>query len=165
VSLPDASQVADVLHRHSIAGCWERKHSQTLPTYPELSSVLGGATVVPDYRGLFLRGHGSQAHVQENGTTVGVTSTMHSSGVLGAVQGDAIRDIIGDAPYTQTDLASPYTGALSNTLLYRNYYMHEEYNGGYMTETFSFRASRVVPTAPEIRPVNTAVRYLIRALP
>jgi hypothetical protein len=29
----------------------------------------------------------------------------------------------------------------------------------------SFDASRVVPTSTENRPVNTAVRYLIRALP
>ena len=38
---------------------------------------------VPDVRGLFLRGYGSQTHAQNNGSTVGITSTTHSSGALG----------------------------------------------------------------------------------
>lgn len=50
---------------------------------------------VPDYRGLFLRGRGSQVYAQDNGTTVGVTETLHASGQLGQVQGDATRGIEG----------------------------------------------------------------------
>ena len=45
--------------------------------------------------GYVSRGYGSQAHPQENGTIVGVTSTTHVSGALGQVQGDAIRKIFG----------------------------------------------------------------------
>ena len=59
--------------------------------YPELFAVLGGQ--VPDLRGMFLRGYGSQAHAQNNGSTVGITTTTHSSGALGQVQGDALRPI------------------------------------------------------------------------
>ena len=59
--------------------------------YPELFALLGGQ--VPDLRGLFLRGYGSQVHSQNNGSTVGITSTTHSSGALGQVQGDALRPV------------------------------------------------------------------------
>jgi len=46
---------------------------------------------VPNYQGMFLRGYGSQAHAQENGSTIGITSTTHASGSLGVAQGDATR--------------------------------------------------------------------------
>ena len=114
---------------------------------------------MPDYRGLFLRGHGSQAHAQENGTTVGVTITTHSSGTLGSVQGDAIRNITGridtgthmdygTGPFYSS--AGPTPGAGMD---------------GPSPDILNFDISRVVATAQENRPVNTAVRYLIRALP
>ena len=50
---------------------------------------------VPDLQGLFLRGYGSQTYAQVNGTAVGLTSTMHTSGPLGQEQGDAARNIYG----------------------------------------------------------------------
>ena len=50
---------------------------------------------MPDLRGLFLRGHGSQTHSQNNGTEIGITTTIHSSGVLGGIQGDAARNLYG----------------------------------------------------------------------
>jgi hypothetical protein len=114
---------------------------------------------VPDYRGLFLRGHGSQTHAQENGTTIGVTSTTHSSGTLGNVQGDTIRNITGYVD-TGTGIWSGTSGA------FQPQGKADEYTvAGSQRSDFDFDASRVVPVANENRPVNTAVRYLMRALP
>ena len=125
--------------------------------YPELFVLLGGQ--VPDLRGLFLRGYGSQTYAQNNGSTVGITSTMHSSGTLGLVQGDGTRNVTGTI--------GPSIDAGSSGIVYRNG------QSGYMLPSAAHYAtafhhidiSRVVPVANENRPVNTAVRYLIRAKP
>jgi hypothetical protein len=125
--------------------------------YPELFALVGGN--VPDYRGLFLRGHGSQAHAQNNGSTVGVTSTTHSSGALGTVQGDATRNITGHINYEGTADG----GFVNDGYIIPGVISSTEPNGRDWNLTFD--ASRVVPVANENRPVNTAIRYLIRALP
>ena len=110
--------------------------------YPELFAVLGNS--VPDLRGLFLRGHGG------------------NSAALGVQQGDAIRNITGEfgakargmwRTETSGVFATSGTGGGSHD------------SDGWGTEYFQFDASRVVPTADENRPVNQAVRYLIRARP
>jgi hypothetical protein len=114
-------------------------------------------TNVPDLRGLFLRGHGSQAHYQNNGSTVGVTSTTHQSGSLGMVQGDAIRNITGG--HGSTYYSAGGAGALySGTLVNLN-----QAPGSSGFSRVHLDVSRVVSTANENRPVNTAVRYLVRA--
>jgi hypothetical protein len=117
---------------------------------------------VPDYRGLFLRGHGSQVHVQLNGSKIGVTSTLHESGQLGQVQGDAGRNIAGNSGRVGMDTSgqSP-DGVFSSVWTPAT----DGPNGGVPFYNSTFDASRVVPVADENRPVNTAVRYLIRALP
>lgn len=109
--------------------------------YPELSAVVGGQ--VPDLRGLFLRGHGG------------------NSAALGVRQGDAIRNITGNFSVHHgmvgggSDVFRPqFPGnAVANS------------GGGFGYYSLIFDASSVVPTAEENRPVNQAVRYLIRALP
>ena len=110
--------------------------------YSELSALVGGQT--PDLRGLFLRGHGG------------------NSAALGVQQGDAIRNITGEfgakargmwRTETSGVFATSGTGGGSHD------------SNGWGTQNFQFDASRVVPTAEENRPVNQAVRYLIRALP
>jgi hypothetical protein len=137
----------------------------TLATYPELRAALGGVSAVPDFRGLFLRGFGSKSHAQENGSTIGVTSTTHSSGGLGAVQGDASRNVTGEiASVGQTELGAYIK---PNSCFYA---AGQNNNVGIgivdsNNQLLGFDASLVVPTANENRPVNTAVRYLIRALP
>ena len=112
--------------------------------YPELFAVLGNS--VPDLRGLFLRGHGG------------------NSAALGVQQSDAIRNIVGSSPtmtgggrYDQT------SGAISAHVWY--YQSANTLGGPGMTYGLNFDASRVVPTAEENRPVNTAVRFLVRARP
>ena len=110
--------------------------------YPELFAIVGGQT--PDLRGLFLRGHGG------------------NSAALGVQQGDAIRNITGEfgakargmwRTETSGVFATSGTGGGSHD------------SDGWGTEYFQFDASRVVPTAEENRPVNTAVRFLVRARP
>jgi hypothetical protein len=133
------------------------------PVYPELFALTGAN--VPDYRGLFLRGHGSQVHVQENGSEVGVTATTHSSGPLGSVQGDAMRNLTGrtnnfqEASYAG---GSP-DGAFSSTAFGTGWGGSRDTNA--VNHTTYLDASRTVPTASENRPANVAVRYLIRAKP
>ena len=132
--------------------------SITKAAYPELFALMGG--LVPDLRGLFLRGYGSQSHVQNNGSTVGVTSTTHASGALGQVQGDAIRNITGT--FGSDDQASAH----SSGVFFKGGFSHtggaENDPSGYYVK---FDISRQVPTASENRPVNWAVRYLVRARP
>lgn len=106
---------------------------------------------MPDYRGLFLRGTGGNA------------------AGLGVQQGDAIRNITasftpnGIHPYpTSLHPSMEMLGALRRTI------RTSHHTGGFNNEqgyAFDFDASRVVPTANENRPVNKAVRYLIRAKP
>ena len=123
--------------------------------YPELFALVGGQ--VPDLRGLFLRGYGSQTYAQNNGSTVGITSTTHSSGALGKVQGDALRPITSGGIH---HFGSSGGGAFET----RGYTDQRGSNGGGSMMT-RLDTSRVVPTANENRPVNQAVRYLIRARP
>ena len=120
-----------------------------------------GVTVA-DFRGLFLRGYGSQSHTKNNGSTTGNTTTTHSSGTLGAVQGDAIREMYGEAATSGQLHGSGYNvfGGMVGPSVY---YAGAREGSGACPSGFNFYASRVVPVASEIRPVNMAVRYLVRA--
>ncbi|WP_432748411.1 hypothetical protein [Pectinatus frisingensis] len=125
--------------------------------YPKLAKIMNHT---PNYQGLFLRSRGGNA------------------AAIGQVQNDAIRNITG---YTKFE-ADNYQN--SNGALYPDY----SYTVGFMRAVgadiygeegdllFSFKksydnmieglhfdASRVVPTAEENRPINTAVVYLIVA--
>lgn len=109
--------------------------------WPELSTLLGGQ--VPDFRGLFLQGHGGK------------------SAALGVQQGDAIRNIYG--------AIAGYNGgirAMGGAFAYRwHEYATSAGNNFNIPSGVQFDASLIVPTAEENRPVNTAVRYLVRARP
>ena len=120
--------------------------------YPELFAVVGSS--VPDLRGLFLRGYGAQ-------TSSHYGSVVHQSGELGMVQGDAIRNITGSSGDSPNSGAY-YYGALAGGAGGARKFAGEGLRG---RSAINFDASRVVPTAEENRPVNTAVRYLIRAHP
>ena len=120
--------------------------SQT--AYPELFALVGAR--VPDYRGLFLRGHGSQAS-----SHYGVVT--HQSAALGQLQGDGIRNITGDIGWTKNG----GNGAIEYVSSQPEFDLRNG-SGWYLAR---LNTSRVVPTANENRPINKAVRYLIRALP
>ena len=131
---------------------------------------MGGR--VPDLRGLFLRGYGSQDHAQNNGSTVGVTNTTHASGELGQVQGDAMREVWGTMGNHPLKVGSkshldPSLEQRSGAL-YREYTWKQSFTdqaGKDVGVSFGFNSSRINPTAQEVRPANQAVRYLVRARP
>ena len=122
--------------------------------YPELVALVGGH--VPDYQGIFLRGHGSQVSTHYG-------TVAHSSAGLGELQGDAIREIWGSYP----ELISPGTSSAYGAMAYGASWSDGGHatnkTDGWRKRSADFYASRVTPVAEEIRPVNKAVRYLIRA--
>ena len=69
---------------------WLECNGQSISSavYPELAGLVGSR--VPDYRGIFLYGHGSQ-------TSTHYGTVTHSNTGLGQLQGDAIRPIRGGA--------------------------------------------------------------------
>ena len=114
----------------------------TSAQYPKLFARYGSS--LPDLRGCFIRGLGG------------------NSAALGVVQGDAIRNITGEAPGGSGVKvpASSYTGAFS---------LSDKSSGRISTGenwdllTATFDASRVVPTANENRPKNMAFLYIVKA--
>ncbi|MBD5646492.1 MAG: hypothetical protein HDQ89_02335 [Desulfovibrio sp.] len=123
---------------------WPATLSRQGSAFPELFAVVGNR--VPDLRGYFLRGLGG------------------NSAALGVSQGDAIRNIEGDMgrmPPSTNVGGNPESGAFAT-------YKYANDGGFYPSATarhMNFSAARVVPTANENRPLNKAVRYLIRARP
>jgi hypothetical protein len=152
---------------------WLECNGQSTAGYPELAAIVGAN--VPNYQGMFLRGYGSQNHSKNNGSTVGVTVTTHSSGSLGAIQGDATRGF-GNTVIHDRDLHEPgssnQSGVLGSTGAFYNDTVtaigaSSIVKGDVVSRATrrTFDASRVMPTSTENRPVNMAVRYLIRAKP
>lgn len=132
-------------------GTWLECNGQSTVSYPELASIIGAT--VPDYRGVFLRGHGSTLSTHYGTVT-------HSSGNLNELQGDAIRNIWGSVIYAGTSALYNATGAFYVAGTNWGYYHQSDgTNYGYA----SFDSSRIVPTSNENRPINKAVKYLIKA--
>ena len=101
--------------------------------------------------------HGSQ-------TSTHYGTVTHASAGLGQLQGDAIREIWGSFP----EMIAPGSSPITHGALYYGtpwaYGAHiQQGTAGWMKRSADFLASRVIPVAQEIRPVNCAVRYLIRA--
>ena len=117
-----------------------------------------GICTVPDYRGMFLRGHGSQNSYHYNAIT-------HTSGALGVLQGDSLREVWGRI----NSYSDPGGSELSEGVFYG--YNHYDWGtanaggaggNGAWDSVAVFQMSRSTPVSNEIRPVNMAVRYLIR---
>ena len=122
--------------------------------YPELVGVVGGN--VPNYQGVFLRGYGGQ-------TSYHYGAVGHWSVGLGELQGDGIREIWGELSYLprSRDGEVGQSGSLAFWNEGRNQWMNDA--GKAPSGAMNFYASRSTPVVGEVRPVNRAVRYLIRA--
>ncbi len=93
-----------------------------------------------------------------------MTATLHESGPLGQVQGDAIRRMAGrTGGFEAGDGHSWGDGVFQGDGRGGEGSGNGDDSG--IQNVYNFDSSRVGPTAPENRPVDTAVRYLIRALP
>ena len=141
-------------------GTWLECNGQSCTAYPQLVAVLGKSTV-PDYRGVFLRGYGSHSSSHYGAVT-------HSSDALGVLQGDAIRNITGQfSGITSGRSLGKYPNGIEVFKLLN--ISQQSFKPDYandnteMESDISFDTSRVVPTSNENRPINIAVRYLIKA--
>ena len=123
-----------------------------LPVYPELVALVGSR--VPDYRGIFLRGLGSQTSTHYGNVT-------HSSAALGQLQGDGMREIWGSVSGTSNRgvFGSACSGAFSVSGSAHGPSRDGDWSQG---NTLAFQASQTTPVVGEIRPVNRSVKYLIR---
>lgn len=139
----------------SDADKWLECNGQSISStvYPELVGVVGPR--VPDYRGIFLRGLGSQ-------TSTHYGSVTHSSAALGQLQGDGIREIWGSVSGTSNRgvFGSAYSGAFSVSGSAHGPSRDGDWSQG---NTLTFQASQTTPVVGEIRPANRSVKYLIRA--
>ena len=114
--------------------------------YPDLFALMHNT---PNYQGYFLRGVGG------------------NSDKLGVEQGDAIRNIEGDVGAAVWELGHKSSKSFYREKGHEGAGGHFYYYGGmgmtYGGKQIHFDASRVVPTANENRPVNKAVKYIIKA--
>ena len=147
-------------------GTWLECNGQSASAYPALVAVLGKNTV-PDYRGVFLRGYGSV-------TTNHFGNVVHESNSLGSIQGDAMIQLPTSYFYAAlgrigSDYASESqqnafscSGAFSYISTYNT--AMKTGNSDNWGRKYKLDFSGAIPTANEIRPVNIAVRYFIKAV-
>jgi hypothetical protein len=149
----------------------------TQAAYPELYALIGGT--IPDYRGLFLRGVGGQSGAINvyQGDSVHLSdgdANMQIGGKLDLVQigvADNSSSIGGDSPYWEKSLTAGYaiiTGRYSFYDTNVNHYSHFWDDPLYYVNNGNFTGElpiKITGTGDETRPVNKAVRYLIRAKP
>ncbi|MDR1195297.1 MAG: phage tail protein [Endomicrobium sp.] len=135
--------------------------------YPELFKAIGtiyggsGSTFnLPNFKGMFLRGNGSNTVT----TTLGGKITIASAN-LAVQQSDAIRNITGTFEVTAVNaqgLIATTSGAIYGSTP-RSFTVpiggREDIQRSNMA---TFDASRVVPTANENRPANYSVNYCIK---
>ena len=117
--------------------------------YPELFGIVGAT--VPDLRGMFLRGTGGNA------------------GVLGQTQIDTMRPITGNMAAMIKFVPGSGMGSGALVTFHQQFNTQIPFNssGTYGGADLHLDSSRLGSnfSGPETRPVNIAVRYLIRARP
>ncbi|MCG3462016.1 phage tail protein [Xenorhabdus bovienii] len=118
--------------------------------YPDLLKVFPSGRL-PDDRGLFKRGLDTMG---------GISRGLDPGRKLGTEQGDAIRNITGGFGSPTIERGGYGDGAFAST--FKDGGRSSGSGGGSIT--FTFDASRVVPTANENRPINKAVIYITRIL-
>jgi hypothetical protein len=130
-----------------------------LDLFAAIGTIYGGDGStnfkVPDFRGMFLRGAGSQP-VDYPSTS---NRTTYASEALGIRQGDAVRDIRGYVWLRGVKYQFDTYSGLSDTKKSSASYTQCSDEQGMQID---FEASKVVPTANENRPVNYAVNYYIK---
>ncbi len=129
--------------------CNGQKVNKTL--YPDLAALMSN---VPNYKGMFLRGAGSQT------VTHGSYGNVNHGTTLGQVQGDSIRNITGD--FIPVDGGEQGTSGAFHTEPHQRHHIYAS-APMWNSQIYKFNASRVVPTANENRPVNVGVKYIIKA--
>ena len=110
--------------------------------YPKLYALMHN---VPDYQGYFLRGLGGK------------------SAALGIAQSDATRDFSGS--FRADSLSGSGVSGVFSAAKTGNYFEDDQYKNQ-LQYTYQYTLSLAnagIPTASEIRPVNKAVRYFIKA--
>lgn len=133
-------------------GTWLLCNGQSCAAYPALAAIVGSN--VPNYQGVFLRGYGSRT----NG------SITHSSGALGAFQNMAFPEVMNGAFSAVNTTGPAPSGPFKEIGRYADHGLED--NNGYgsgLCRYIQFNLSSVVPTGNELRPVNVAVRYYIKA--
>ncbi|MGG4700417.1 phage tail protein, partial [Providencia stuartii] len=119
-------------------------------TYPLLAKAYPSG-VLPDLRGEFIRGLDAGRNIDSNRTVL-------------SPQGDAIRNITGE--FGNNGLAnrnSDWSGQASGAFSRNRGGICSNREVDYAGCTYTFDASRVVPTANENRPRNIAFLYIVRA--
>lgn len=138
-------------------GNWRECNGQSVAG-TSLCSTLGQCTA-PDYRGIFLRGYGTQ---QSNH----FGNVSHSSGALGVTQGDAIRALTGYGKfYITTTFGESVKDAINGVFKAVSgdcgNCKNAKGTGGGGT-VIEMNVANSSPTANEMRPVNKAVKYIIK---
>ncbi|MQL46632.1 hypothetical protein GEA64_00870 [Photorhabdus khanii] len=123
--------------------CTGRTFDKSL--YPQLATAYPSGRV-PDLRGEFIRGWAGDSNIDSRREIL-------------SLQGDAIRNITGSMGNPTTEGGGNASGVFSYS--YSPGGRAEGAGGGSLS--FTFDASRVVPTANENRPRNIALNYIVRA--
>ena len=132
------------------SGKWLDCNGQAVDSilYPKLAAIM---SYTPNYHGVFLRGYGSviSGHYGQ---------IEHFSSGLGELQGDSIRNA-----YGTFEAASTNGQGLSGIFTSTGSHATSTFSGNNRGEIIALNFSSGFPTSNEIRPINKAVRYLIKA--